>query len=307
MRIVSGGNVSIEAEGGVCLVNRGGTATGNLAYEIRATTGGVKIASGGQITEGSLAAQANPQDGSSDTLPHLLLDSPAQGGNTHLTANKDIVIAAGNQVSITRANSIDLTPKTLMRVLTDRHSVQAKTEDRTILGQSIQIFSGPKNFLPTNRPLRSVTFAGTPITGHIGGKTDEYKMVLGDRDETFLKGNHTTSILIGDLTYQTGFGTVLHRAGVNEIRLSTAGGLKALVPLGTMSMTATSTATFRGVASVRVTSAGPAVISGSICTLGGVGKVGGIVSQSDIDPLSGLPLGFFGMGSPGHLLGPPIP
>ena len=56
-------------------------------------------------------------------------------------------------------------------------------------------------------------------------------------------------------------------------------------------------------ASALVVSAGPTTIRGAAVTLSATGgKVGGIVSSADLDPLTGLPLITFGMGSPTHLL-----
>lgn len=306
MRVVAGAPIFFEAVGGVCFRARGGTTNANLAYEIAPDTGGVKIAGGGKITEGSLGATVNPNDGGTDQLPHLHLDSPNQNGVTWLTANKDILIAGGDTLRVTRFNNVDFTPKNLLRILTDKVGIQAGTIDKTITGQSIELYSGPRNFSPANAPLRSVTFAGTPLTGHAGGTTDKYTMVFGDREERFLIGNHETTVLVGNQTYQSVVGNVTMRAGVNQLKIATASGLQAVVPVGVMSMVATSAAVFKGIASVTVSSQGPAVLSGTITTLGGSGKVGGIVCQTDLDPLSGFPLGFLGLGSPGHVLAPPL-
>lgn len=306
MRVVAGAPIVFEATGGVQFIARGGTTNANLAYEIASDSGGVKVVGGGQITEGSLGATANPDDGGSDQLPHLHLDAPNQNGNAWLTANKDVMIAGGDTLRVTRFNNVDFSPKNLLRILTDKVAIQAGTLDKTITGQNIELYSGPRNFSPTNAPLRSVTFAGTPLTGHIGGDTDKYLMVFGDRTERFLIGNHETTVVVGNQTYQSVLGNVTMRAGINQLQVATASGLQAVIPVGVMSMIATSAAIFKGIASVTVSSQGPAVLSGTITTLGGAGKVGGIVCQTDLDPLSGLPLGFLGMGSPGHVLAPPL-
>jgi len=160
---------------------------------------------------------------------------------------------------------------------------------------------------PSNLPLRSVTFAGNPVTGFVSGTADEYTVEYGDRVETFKAGDHTTSIVIGNMTYKTATGTVKHEAGLNTAEFSTTAGYSASVKVGTMSMSSVTTATLSGKAAVSVKSNGPASLNGATATLGGNGKVGGIVCQSDIDPLSGLPLGALGLGSPGHFLGPNTP
>jgi hypothetical protein len=54
---------------------------------------------------------------------------------------------------------------------------------------------------------------------------------------------------------------------------------------------------------------GPAVVSGGYTWLGGnyPSLPGLIVSSNDLDPLSGLKLGVFGMGSPVHFIGNSVP
>jgi hypothetical protein len=52
-----------------------------------------------------------------------------------------------------------------------------------------------------------------------------------------------------------------------------------------------------------LSSNGTMTVSGSVVTLKAtVGKSGGIISGSDIDPVSGQTLSSLGMGSTGHLL-----
>jgi hypothetical protein len=54
-------------------------------------------------------------------------------------------------------------------------------------------------------------------------------------------------------------------------------------------------------------STGQTIVSGGAgVLLGGPGKSGAIVCGTDLDPLTGAPLSAYGMGSPGHLLGPSV-
>ena len=307
VKVLAGGPILFESVGGVCFQSRGGNASGNLAYEIDSKTGGIKISGGGPISTGMIAAVKNPQDGDMQTLPHVKIEAMRESGNVHVEASKNILIASTNSIQLDRANDVTITPKNLAKMLTEKVAIQATTYDKTIMGQNIELYSGPKSMNPANLPLRSVKFAGNPTTGFVSGTADEYEVVYGDRVETFRLGDHTTSILIGNMTYKTGVGTVKHQAGLNTVELSTVAGYSASVKAGTMSMSSVTTATLSGKAAVSVKSNGPASLSGATATLGGNGKVGGIVCQSDIDPLSGLPLGALGLGSPGHFLGPNIP
>ena len=134
-------------------------------------------------------------------------------------------------------------------------------------------------------------------------------MVFGDRNETFLFGNHTTNVIIGNLTYQTGVGAYRAQAGANFLNLDTASGMTAVVGVGTMSMTSTTTASITAVGAASMTaSAGTARVSGLSTLLGGAAspatKFGRIIAESDIDPTSGLPFTFYNMGSAAHLLVP---
>ena len=187
--------------------------------------------------------------------------------------------------------------------------MQSTTVDKTVLAKETTLYSGPKNFNPANAPLRSVTFGANPLTGHAGGATDTYKMVFGDRNETFLFGNHSTNVIIGNLSYQTGVGAYRAQAGGNFLNLDTTSGMSAVVSVGTMTMTSTTTASITGVGAASMSSTtGPARVSGLSTFLGGQltpkTKFGAIIAESDIDPTSGKPFSFYLMGSSNHLLVP---
>jgi len=169
------------------------------------------------------------------------------------------------------------------------------------------LYSGPKNFLPTNLPIRRTVFGANPATGHPGGNTDEYLMVFGDRNERFLIGNHRTDVVVGNLSYGTGLGSYTARAGTNSSNINSVSGWSAFSAVGGLRLTSLQNASLRGTTGVTVSSFATTRVSGLTTILGGIGGVGGIVNGSDIDPLTGLPLQFLGLGSPGHLLGPPLP
>jgi hypothetical protein len=61
-----------------------------------------------------------------------------------------------------------------------------------------------------------------------------------------------------------------------------------------------------GLAKVSVKAVGEASLSALFTRLGGVGRVGGILCSTDREPFTGLPYAFFGSGSPGHQLSPPL-
>ena len=110
------------------------------------------------------------------------------------------------------------------------------------------------------------------------------------------------------MTYETEAGIWTARATANSITVDSISGITASAGVGNVSLNATvGGLQMSGQTNVLLRSSGPAVVSGAAgVTLGGPGKFGGIVSSSDLDPLTGLPLLTFGMGSPGHLLGPAV-
>ena len=126
-------------------------------------------------------------------------------------------LSGANAIQITDTNEILLQAKQQINTLTDKISTQANTHDKTIQGREANMYSGPKGFLPTNLPIRETKFIATPLTGHVGGNTDEYTMLFGDRNENIRLGSHKTSVLIGNQTYETVAGTMTTRAGVNQI------------------------------------------------------------------------------------------
>ena len=302
LKVAAGGPIDLGGAGLKLNFDKGDSTT-NMAFEVRAASGAVHLSGGGPSTEGSFASRTNPDAVQETTLPSLLLEAP--GGNAHLTASKIVKIAANNAIQLVDTNEVTSTPKQSFNVYSSKFLCNVTTLDRTVAGQETTAYSGPKNFLPTNRPLRSVKFIGTPLTGHIGGKTDEYRMLLGDREERIILGNHETTVFVGNLTYRSGLGTVTNQAGLNSVKVNSISGISA-TSVTTIRMSSLLATTVNATAAITMKSLGVARLSGTLTSLGGAGKVGGIVCGSDLDPLSGLPFAFFQIGSPGHRLSVPL-
>jgi len=201
-------------------------------------------------------------------------------GKLALNANDAVVISSGGSVSTT-----------------------AKVVSTTSTGKSTYAFSGPTDSIPTNGALRETTFAGTPLTGFVGGVADQYTMVYGDRLETFAVGSDTTAITTGNITKVTSTGVFTASATGNSVVLSSAGAAVTAVTGAATITAAAGAATLTGSASALVSSVGPSTIRGAAVILSATGgKVGPIVSGADLDPLTGIPLLILGLGSPTHLL-----
>jgi hypothetical protein len=306
LKIDAGGGIDLGGRG-LGLNFRGGDPATNYAFLVKADSGAIKLSAGGATTEGSFAARANPDSLQENTLPALLMEAP--GGNAHMIAGRIAKIVGSNAIQLTDTNEVTSTPKQSFNVYSSKFLCNVTTLDRTVAGQEQTMYSGPKNFLPTNIPLRSTKFIGTPLTGHIGGKTDEYRMILGDRDERISLGNHKTTVLVGNQTYRSGLGSVTNSAGANSMKVSATQGISA-TSVTTIRMTSTLSTTITGMLSATLTSNGLTRVQGSAVSLKAlpgfptITPAGtGILSGADTDPTSGKKFSFFGAGSKTHRLG----
>lgn len=302
MRIQSNGPMVFDSPNTI-LNFRGGDATNNFAAEINSDTGAIAIRGNAPTTQGSLSARTPSTDLQENNLPSVLVESPS--GNVHVKSGRFTKISAANGIQLVDTNEIQMTAKQNVNMFMDKLLIQGNTMDKTIQGRETNNYSGPLNFLPTNAPLRETKFIATPLTGHAGGNTDEYTMLFGDRVENIRLGNHRTTILVGNMTYQTVLGTATMRAGANSMAVDSVSGVRVFSTTA-INMTATATASITALASATLRSVGQTRVSGLVTTLGGVGKVGRILSSTDRDPLTNLPFAFFGLGSPGHRIGVPI-
>lgn len=300
LRVQTGGPLVFDAPNTIFNF-RNADPTNNYAAAITSDTGAVLIRGNAPTTEGSFSARTANTDLQENKLPSVLVESP--NGSVHVKAGREAKISGANAVQVTDTNEFLVISKQNVNTFTDKWLLQCNTVDKTVQGRETNLYSGPKNFLPSNAPLRETKFIATPLTGHAGGTTDEYTMLFGDRVENIRIGDHTTTILVGNATWRTTTGTVTTRAGFNQITVSTSSGIRVTCPTGTLAITSTLATSVSALASLTLKSRGQTKLSGTIVTLGGSGNVGRILSTADRDPLTNLPYSFFGLGSFGHRLG----
>ena len=312
LKFSAGGKIAFGGSA-LALNVRDGDPLDNYAFQVNSASGAIKLSAGGPTTEGSFPSRTNPDVISEGTLPALLLE--AKGGNVHAEAGRILKLVGNSAIQLTDTNEVTATPTQSFNVYSSKFLCNVTTLDRTVLGQEQTMYSGPKNFLPTNLPLRSVKFTGTPLTGHIGGKTDEYSMLLGNREEEIKLGNHETSVLVGNQTYKVGLGTITLQAGLatpiplqSKITMTAASITGSTAGSYQMSSKVSSTLKSDGIASLTAT--GMARVQGATVFLNAsagnppITPAGaGIVSGADIDPTSGKKFSFFGVGSTTHRLG----
>lgn len=296
LHVSSGGKIRLDADQGFDLRLKGDQAS-NEGLNLSVPNGAVKLYGGGKSSTDAFSKQISPTGDGSQDAAGLMLEARFNAelkagrkvsllGNEVESKSSGYTVNAMNGVSVQAGEKIAMSSKVLSMVTNGKFS---------------HAIHGPQDLLPTNGPFREIKITGIGV-----GTVDEYQMQLGDRKETILTGNHTTTVVVGNLTYETGLGVWKAAAGTNNMTIDSVSGASLNVPVGNFTASVLAGAvSIIGQTNVLVKSSGPAVFSGtSGVTLGGPGKVGSIICSSDLDPLTGAPLATYGMGSPGHLLGP---
>ena len=301
--VSSGGqSFDLDTGGSLRLHAQRGEDTANVGVEVSSGTGAVRIYAGGNETTSGPIQRLAPTGGGEGSAPGLTLE-----------ARQNVLIKAGKSVSIS-APELNIRDNGRLKLAANdavdisssgKVGTTAKEVSVTSTGQTQLAFSGPTDSLPTNGPLRTSTFAGTPITGFIGGVADRYTVFYGDRLESFALGNDTKLVGTGNISQVTAAGFYTAGAAGNTAVLG-PGGAAVTAAVGGATLTAAAgAAVITGTASALVASVGPTVVRGAAVILSATGgKVGPILSGSDLDPLTGLPLLVLGLGSPAHLLTP---
>lgn len=277
-----------------------GDVKGRVAEEVSLSVGPLSVSTTALKLESQGVGEFKAKHGSLSIGTGLVLQSDT---DVSIKAGRSVIFSA-NALSFQDSSSISLVANTALTFQAgDAINQVSKTRSVTSLGKTVETYSGPKDGSPANGPAREVTIATTPATGFPGGVADSYQLVYGDREEELVAGSHTTSILVGDATYQVGVGTWKAASGLNTLEASPSGiTVTATTGAAVFQATAGQT-TISGTMAVQVSSIGPVLIQGAAVTLAAPGGgVGGILSGSDLDPLSGLPLAVLGLGSATHLL-----
>jgi hypothetical protein len=283
---------------------RNGDPTNNYALNLTSDSGAILISGSAPTTKGSFSARTTQSDLQENMLPSVAIDAPS--GNVAISAARFTTISGANGIQLVNTDTVQIVPKKNLECYADNTSFLGNTMKKTVQGKEENLYSGPKTFLPTNLPIRETKFIGTPLTGHFGGDTDTYSMLLGNRDEVIRLGSHTTRVNVGNITWGAGVGTVTIEAGILALKSQitmTAATISATSNFGNISMSALRVSGSATI-SASLKSRGITTVGGSLVSLNTTGgNVGGIVSSIDRDPLTNQPLQFFGMGSGTQRLG----
>ena len=276
VQVFGGGGVGIrgEGEGGVSLTSRSSRV----------------VIYGGGVGSGNPALDADNQVSSGGSAPAV---SVTGVGPVQVTSSEGVTLAAP-RISLRDAALIDLRAQSSVSISSGQQvSLTGLSYSASFTGGSSTVISGPAGFNPANGPSRDLQINATPATGNLGGTVDRYTCTYGDRTEEFtVLGSHSTTVNVGNLTYETRLGRFSALAGSSALELDSVSGLSVTVAVGDASSTV-ATGAYSVVAQqgVNVTSlVGSATVSGAQgVKLVSPGTVTGVIlSGSDTDPLTGL-------------------
>jgi hypothetical protein len=296
---VSGG-MRLAVGGGLELLLKGGIHIGTLSknsLRLRSEQGPLILYGGGS------------DRGDASTLERLQGTNGGESGvpSVDIHARTNAVFRAEKQMLI-KAELLEANAKAVKVVghdeiaLTTSKQLSASAEDVkfTVSGKRTDNFSGPKQLDSTNGALHERSY--TP--NFPGVVCEEVNYESGDREETFQNGNHTTSMVIGDMTYETDQGTWKARSGQNSQEVS-ADGVIGTATTGSAKLTATAgAAVMKGSTSVLVeATAGPLTLKSSssifLQSSGNAPDIGGVLCAGSLEPFTNLPFSTWGLGASG--------
>lgn len=313
-RGVDGHSRIMNAEGAVAIYNTRGRQKDNVGVEIRSNGGAVDIFAGGPNTAGAANGDRNPS-APANTQTALSLRS----AKSTLLEAKDRIKVSASEVAINDTRVTNIGASSSVNINSgDTVSVSTKVMSQTINGKAEYVYGGPKDSAPTNGPLRTTKFTGTPLTGASGGAVDVLEVQFGGRDETFLNGRVETNINVGSFNVNTmapsinsvgpgsGFNISTGPSGLNNsVSATPTGGVDVTANLGSATMQATKgEAKVSGIAGATLSSLATVGIKGSFVRVTAPGPSGGVLTDGCIDGLTGRSFIASGtLGAPGFRLG----
>ena len=270
MNISAGGRININSDVEVVL-----TGGFNMVAESKP----LKIYAGGtNRTSDNTEAEFNPslELGGKESVTisaeqGILMEAPKVAIKNASVYSLEV----SENATVSAGESIFMRSKKLVQAVNGKHEV---------------VYTGPADFLPINAPIRKTQFLANPATGHVGGPTDVYEMLFGDKTETILVGNHLTAVGTGSITKTVGVGAIALTAPPNSLSITNAS--------VTLTAGAGALALVSGVGATTITSAtviqqkalGAITLSAPLITLSSPGiAIGAILCGSDIDVVTGLP------------------
>lgn len=298
------GGMRLAVGGGLELLLKGGIHFGTLSknsLRMRSEQGPVVIYGGGPPKDEEAAMErlqgTNEGEG---TVPSVDIHART---NLRMRAEKRALVKA--QRAEVNAAQVKVIGHDEIEVSSSKQiTVSAEDAKFTVTGKRTDNFTGPKNLLPTSGALHERNYA----PNFPGVVAEEVTYELGSREERFNLGDHSTSMLIGNMTYETELGTFEARALQNKVTIG-APGIEANAALGNVSLQATAgAASMKASVGVLIESTGgPTVVrSASLLTLGAPvagTEFGPILTAGSREPFTNLPFLTWGLGAKNHLVG----
>ena len=286
-KISTGAPISFEG-GGISVISKaGGAADGsNTGININSETGGVNIFAGGTLG-GASKAVGN------------MMSSEGGGDSPSVRVTGSVIsLEGGKQVQAIAQDRIRLnTPKDLN--LEGGGVVEIKGGSRMVLSADEIVFNtngkivhqqgGPKNSLVTNGPSREQSIQCT-----MPGVQDSYELpLLGSQEKKATLGDFICSVKAGNITHETIAGVVKLVSAANKVEVG-GGSIDVVAALGPVSLQAIAGGvTVNGMTGVDIQTTGRVQIAATagISLYAPCAKMGAVVTQSDIHPIIGQPLG----------------
>ena len=292
LKLMVDGDFSFSPKGGFHV-----EAGGHQSIGLEAKDGAVRIYGGGPVKDQSAQVERTVGQGE-ETLPSVVVEAKT---NALLKAGKTVYLK-GETID-ENATAIQMTAHDSIS-LDGVKQISSTTECylKTVNGKESESWSGPKMLLPTNGALHERTY--TP--NYPGVTCEKVLYVMGDREETFYLGKHSTSIKVGSMAYEVKLGTWSAKATTSSLNMGPSG-ISGVASLGTVSLKAsTGAASMTGMTGVTIAAtAGRATVRGGAGVyLGGPPtEVGSLIVSGSRDPLTGLPFLVFGMGAKSFIVG----
>lgn len=292
------GALNLDLQGGMHFVTRGRSS---LRFD--APDGPVTITGGGvdqQGAESVMERQYGSSGNRASDLPSVDIHALMSGrfrAERSLLLKGQTVEANGTTVQLIAQNEVSISAAKRVKVATEEATY-------TTTGRCQETFTGPKGLNPTNGALHERSYSPN-FPGLVAEKVT-YEM--GDREESFKLGSHSTEILIGNMTYRTRAGSFTAEAMGSKLEMGATGisqtalvgAISLSAPAGGISMSAMTNVSI-------MATAGAATVSGSTMVYLGAPitgtELGPILSAGTREPFTGLPFFTWGLGAKSHLIG----
>lgn len=292
-----GKSLVLETEGSFHLAGTG-SKEGNIGLDLTASGSAVKIRGEGSIADASSAMKLLDPDNEEPRVSVHVSGTDSMA----FEAENSMLFSMTGKAIFSELSVFTALPKESFNIKTEGFDLLAKTVNKTIQGQEITAYTGPKDNRASNLPLRETSFTNTQLNP--SSKVDDYFILAGKQRKIIRgKGSFLHKANAGDIvSHVVTTGKIKHQVATNTVTLDAADWqAKVLKKIGfragaTMKLSATG--------KITVSSAGAVEIKGTVVTLRAAGgQTGGIICSGTYNPLTGSPFRASGiLGSPTHRL-----